>query len=86
MGLDSKRIDEAAEDPPAKWVAAAVAGLVLAAVGLVALVLGLVGLDGAVRGAAPFLGVVFDMSVPLLILGVGLFLVSMTEWDPDVSG
>lgn len=85
MDLDATGIDEAAEDPPAKWVVLAAGALLLAAVGLVALVLGLVGLRGAVVGVAPFLGPVFDLSVPILIVGAGLFVVSMTEWDPDVG-
>lgn len=85
MDLDSEAIDEAAEDPPVTWVALAAVGVLIATIGLVALVLGLVGLSGAVVGRVPLLGVVFDLSVPLLVVGVGLFVVSMTEWDPDVG-
>ena len=85
MDLDSEAIDEAAEDPPVTWVALAAVGVVVAAVGLVALVLGLVGVSGTVVDWVPLLGVVFDLSIPLLVVGVGLFVVSMTEWNPDVG-
>lgn len=85
MDMDSAGIDEAAADPPVKWLAAAVAGLLLTAVGVAALLAGLVGLRGTVVGSLPFLGLVFDLAVPLLVIGAGVFVVSMTEWDPDVG-
>lgn len=85
MELDSERIDAATEEPPVKWVMTSLVGLLLAAVGLVALALGLLGFAGAVVGAVPLLGLVFDLSVPFLIVGVGLFVVSMTEWESDVE-
>lgn len=85
MDLDGVGIDEEAADPPVKWVSLAAGGLLVAAVGLVAAVLGLVGMRTAVVGAIPALAVVFEASVPLLLVGVGAFVVSMTEWDPDVE-
>lgn len=85
MDLDGTGIDEEVEDPPTKWVVLAVAGLVLASVGLVTLVMGLTGLSAAFVGAVPALSVVFDMSIFLLILGAGVFLVSMSEWSPDLD-
>lgn len=82
---DSDAIDEAAEDPPLTWLAVAVFGLFVAVVGFVATALWLTGHSAGVRAAVPALGVLFDMSVPVLLVGIGLFVLSMTEWDPDLN-
>ncbi|WP_225333017.1 hypothetical protein [Halomicrobium urmianum] len=76
-------VESAAEDPPLQWLAVAVLGLALAAVGLVAGLLSIAGVAGAIVGAAPFLAPVFGSSLLLLLGGVVLFVGSMLAWDPD---
>lgn len=83
--LDAEGLDEEAADPPLVWLGTAVAAIGLVAAGLVATVLGVVGLDAPVVAAVPALSVLFDLSVVVLVLGLGLFVLAMTEWDPDVS-
>lgn len=55
--------------------------------GLVSLVLSLVGLDGAIVGTLPVLDAVFSLSlaVPILIFDVGVFVVSMRQWESAVD-
>lgn len=83
--LDAERIDEAATDPPVRWVAVSLLGLGLVVVGLAAVVLGLVGLSGAVVAGVPVLGVVFDLSAFWLVVGLALFVLSMTEWEKELD-
>ncbi|WP_226022178.1 hypothetical protein [Halomicrobium salinisoli] len=73
----------AAEDPPLQWLAGAVVGLVLAAVGLGAGLLSVAGVAGAAVEGAPFLAPAFGSSPLLLLGGVVLFVGSMLAWDPD---
>jgi len=78
-------IDEAATDPPAKWVGVALVGIVLAGIGLVAMVLGAIGLDGAIVSAVPVLAVLFEFAMVPLVVGAGLFVLAMTEWEPKMG-
>lgn len=83
--LNRAAVDEEAEDPPETWLAVAVLGIVLAVMGLVATTLSLTGTHEAVVSTVPALSILLDLSLPVLVVGIGLFVLAMTEWDPDLS-
>lgn len=83
--FDAEGLDEEAADPPLGWLAVAVFAICLVGAGLFATVLGVLGLDVDVVAVVPALAVLFDLSVVVLVLGLGLFVLAMTEWDPDLG-
>lgn len=78
-------IDDAAADAPAKWVAVALLGIVLAALGGLAMLLGAVGLGAPIVSAVPPLAILFDFALVPIVVGMGLFVLAITEWQPGVE-
>lgn len=78
-------LDAAAEDPPAVWLALAVAGLVLTGAGVVVFVLDLLGVTDSLVTVVPLLAPLVGLSPVVAILGVGLFVFAMTRWSPDLD-